>query len=135
MQPPQQQPMGPQPYYGYQPPMQPGMGMAGITGMLGKRMLFFVIGLGFLLAWIALVVAATVTLDSGGMKAVTVLFLLGCMFGFGGSLLGALGSPKTDADQNRGLLGLAGFWLVFMIFGFAMVGMIAALTSLLRFLP
>jgi len=60
MQPSQQQPMGaPQPYYGYQPPAQPGMGMPGMQMMLGKRMIFFVIGLGFLLSWIALVVGAT----------------------------------------------------------------------------
>ena len=135
MQPPQQQPMGPQPYYGYQPPMQPGMGMAGIPMMLEKRMIFFAIGLGFLLSWVALVVAATVGLDGGGLKAVTVLFLLGCMFGFGGSLLGALGSPKTDGNQNRGLLGLAGFWLVFTVVGPFIVYLIGTLGALVRFLP
>ena len=135
MQPSQQQPMGaPQPYYGYQPPAQPGMGMPGMQMMLGKRMIFFVIGLGFLLSWIALVVGATAALDSGGMKAVTVLFLLGSMFGFGGSLVGALGSPKTDGRQNQGLLGLAGFWLVFMVLGFLFLGIVAGLGSLMRVL-
>ena len=129
MQPPQQQPMGPQPYYGYQPPMQPGMGMAGMQNMLGRRMIFFAIALGFLLAWIALVVSATALLDSGGRKAVIVLFLLGNMFGFGGSVLGALGSPKTDGHQNQGLLGLAGFWLLFTVLGFAFMG--GMFTSLL----
>ncbi len=115
MQPPQQ-PMGAQqPYYGYPQQAAPGMPM-----VIGKRILFFVIGLGALLAWIALVVRGTVTLDSGGTKAVWVLFLLGTLFGFGGSLLGALGSPKTDAQQNHGLLVLAGFWLVFEILGYIM---------------
>ena len=125
MQPSQQQPMGaPQPYYGYQPPAQPGMGMPGMQMMLGKRMIFFVIGLGVLLAWIALV-ARTITiptLDLGAFKAIMILFLLGCLFGFGGSLLGALGSPKTDGHQNQGLLALAGLWLVFMVLGFAFMG-------------
>ncbi|HYS70991.1 MAG TPA: hypothetical protein VEM95_01070 [Thermoplasmata archaeon] len=130
MQPPQQQMGAPQPYYGYQPGGQPGMGM-GMPMMIGKRMIFFAVGLGFLLCWIALVVAATVALDSGGLKAITVLFLLGSLFGFGGSLIGALGSPKTDGHQNQGLLALAGFWLVFTVLGFLFMGF----GAILRLIP
>ena len=118
MQPPQQQP-GPYPGYGYGP-QQPPMSMQ-MPMILGKRVLFLIIGLGALLSWIALVVRATVTLDSGGLKAISVLFLLGTLFGFGGSLMGALGSPKTDAQQNHGLLQLAGFWLLVQILGFLFI--------------
>ena len=115
MQPPQQQP-APYPGYGYAP-QQPPMQMP----MLGKRVLFLIIGLGALLSWIALVVRATVALDSGGLKAISVLFLLGTLFGFGGSLVGALGSPKTDGHQNQGLLQLAGFWMLVQILGFLFI--------------
>src|SRR2546425_4202335 len=101
MQPPQQQMGAPQPYYGYQPGGQPGMGM---PMMIGKRMIFFAVGLGFLLSWIALAIRAGTDLDLGGRKAVSVLFLLGGLFGFGGGLMGALGSPQTNGKQEHGPL-------------------------------
>src|SRR5437867_7008725 len=124
MQPPQQQP-APHPGYGYGP-QQPSMPMQ--MPMLGKRVIFVIIGLGALLTWIALVAGSVAHTDSGGLKALLALYLLGNLFGFGGSLVGALGSPKTDGHQNQGLLTLAGLWLIAMTIGLFLVRSVFATT-------
>jgi len=124
MQPPQQQP-APYPGYGYGP-QQASMPMQ--MPMLSKRVIFLIIGLGALLTWIALVVGSVARTDSGGLKAIMALYLLGNLFGFGGSLAGALGSPKTDGHQNQGLLTLAGLWLIAMTIGLFLVRSVFATT-------
>lgn len=90
--------------------------------MLGKRLIFLVVGLGAFLMWLALVIRAGASLDATGRKVVAILFLLGTLFGFGGSVAGALGSPKTDGHQNQGLLVLAGFFLLTEVLGMFILG-------------
>lgn len=113
MQPAQQPPMGAPgtgPYYGY--PTGPGMPM-----VFGKRMIFAGNGLAVLLVWVSLMILVLAQLDLTGFRAMGALYLFGTLVGFGASLMGALGSPKTDTSQNLGLIVLSGFWLLAMIFG------------------
>lgn len=110
MQPPQQ-PMGaPQPYYGYpQQPQQPAA--AAMPMMINKKIVFVIIALGALLLWIGqLGIYSFGVTDPGIIRAFRALVYTGAGIGLVGSVLGALGSPRTDPHQNLGLLILAGFF-------------------------
>lgn len=105
----------PQPYYGY-PPQAP-RAAADLQNMLTKRIVFVVVGLSGFLVWLSVVgLRAFGVGDPGAANLLQAVGLTGAFLGFGGSLLGGLGSPRTDPTQNIGLLVLAGFFLLVLAF-------------------
>lgn len=107
----------PQSYYGY--PQQPPTRAAPVLqNLLTKRILFLVVGIGGFLVWISeMSLNAFSVADPGARNLLQAVGSTGAFLGFGGSLLGGLGSPRTDATQNVGLLVLAGFFLFVLVFG------------------
>lgn len=102
---------GPQPYYGYAQPSGPTMPI-----VVGKKVIFLIVAVGVLLVWIAqLVLWAFRSGDPGVRDFMEAVYYTGTMIGLGGSLLGALGSPRTTDWQNLGLLVLAGFFVAALI--------------------
>jgi hypothetical protein len=100
-----------QPYYGYQ--QQPMAAAMPIT--INKRLVFMIIALGGLLLWIAQLALGTMNItDAGTRRLLTGLYLTGAAIGFGGAVLGSLGSPRTSDWQNVGLMILAGFFLLIL---------------------
>ncbi len=94
------------------PPQYPG-GMyypQQLEGMLTKRNVFFLNGIGLLAVWLA----AIIGLASGDINArglARFLAISGGTIGAMASLAGALGSKRTSDMQNLGLLVWAGLLL------------------------
>lgn len=103
----------PQPYYPY-PQQQPMLrARADLSGLITRRIMFMIIGIGGLLTWIGLLaLAAFGVTDLGTIRLLRAVAITGGFFGFGGSLVGALGSKQTDGNQNLGLLILAGAFIL-----------------------
>jgi len=103
----------PQPYYSY-PQQQPAPhARADVAAFITRRVTFLVIGVGGLLIWISLLaLAAFDVTDPGTIRLLRAVGITGGFIGFGGSLLGALGSKQTDGNQNLGLLILSGAFVL-----------------------
>jgi hypothetical protein len=87
--------------------------------MITKKLVFVVVGLGGLLGWISLLALAAFDVnDPGAVDLFQALGITGGFLGFGGSLLGALGSTRTDGNQNLGLLVLAGLFVLALAWQF-----------------
>jgi len=112
MVPPPQPQQVPQSYYTY--PQQPAQhARADMAALFTRRVVFLVIGVGGLLVWISLVaLAAFGVTDPGTIRFLRAIGITGGFIGFGGSLLGALGSKQTDGNQNLGLLILSGAFVL-----------------------
>jgi len=105
----------PQPYYGY-PPQQPAPQARDMAALFTKRIVFFVVGIGAVLIWIdVLALRAFGVTDPGTANLLQAVGMTGALLGFGGSLLGSLGSMRTSGYQNLGLLVLAGVFVFIMI--------------------
>ena len=104
----------PQPYYPYPQQQQPmAHAQVAVMNLITKRAIFLVVGIGGFLIWLSIIaVAAFGVTDAGARNLLQAIGITGGFLGFGGSALGALGSPRTDGNQNVGLLVLAGFFLL-----------------------
>ncbi len=100
------------PYYAYTPTH------AGPPMMINKRLVFLIVAFGILLIWIALLgLRAFDVADPGLRDALRAVYYTGSSIGIVGSLLGALGSPRTDGWQNLGLLILAAVFVTVTVSG------------------
>lgn len=107
----------PQPYYAY-PQQQMPHARADLSALITRRIMFMIIGIGGLLTWIGLLgLAAFGVTDLGTLRLLRAVAITGGFFGFGGSLMGALGSKQTDGNQNLGLLILSGAFVLALNLG------------------
>lgn len=84
-----------------------------VQNLLTKRVIFLVVGVGGFLIWISIIATSSFNVtDAGALNLLRALGITGGFLGFGGCALGALGSLRTDGNQNVGLLVLAGFFLL-----------------------